>query len=136
MKLFRVSGHLIYESINAMAVHKRGNHNETISKTSQRRGREAFLALMEQYSGAMYKIARSILGNNEDAADAIQETILICFEKIAELRQPRYFKTWMTRILINECRKIIGRTAGIVCWRSFRMFRCGTRLWNMWNSRN
>ena len=29
MKLFRVSGHLIYESINAMAVHKRGNHNET-----------------------------------------------------------------------------------------------------------
>ena len=30
---------------------------------------EAFLALMEQYSGAMYKIARSILGNNEDAAD-------------------------------------------------------------------
>ena len=47
---------------------------------------------MEQYSGAMYKIARSILGNNEDAADAIQETILICFEKIAELRQPRYLK--------------------------------------------
>lgn len=72
---------------------------------------EAFLALMEQYSGAMYKIARSILGNNEDAADAIQETILICFEKIAELRQPRYFKTWMTRILINECRKIIRQNS-------------------------
>ena len=97
---------------------------------------EAFLALMEQYSGAMYKIARSILGNNEDAADAIQETILICFEKIAELRQPRYFKTWMTRILINECRKIIRQNSRIVCWRSFRMFRCGTRLWNMWNFRN
>ena len=72
---------------------------------------EEFILLMERYSGAMYKVARSILSNNEDAADAIQETILICYEKISELKHPRFFKTWMTRILINACRGILRQNS-------------------------
>ena len=67
---------------------------------------DAFLELMEKNSLAMYKVARGILNNDEDASDAVQETILICFEKIHTLKNPRYFKTWMIRILINECNKI------------------------------
>lgn len=67
---------------------------------------DAFLELMEKNSMAMYKVARGILNNDEDAADAIQNTILICFEKINTLKKPEYFKTWMIRILINECNKI------------------------------
>lgn len=42
---------------------------------------DAFLELMERNSLAMYKVARGILNNDEDAADAIQDTILTCFEK-------------------------------------------------------
>ena len=38
--------------------------------------------LMEKNSLSMYKVARGILGNDDDAADAIQDTILSCFEKI------------------------------------------------------
>lgn len=38
---------------------------------------DAFLELMEQNSLAMYKVARAILGNDEDTTDAIQDTILI-----------------------------------------------------------
>ncbi len=68
---------------------------------------EAFLELMDRHSLAMYKVARAMLRNDEDAADAIQSTILICYEKLDTLREPRYFKTWMTRILINECNKIL-----------------------------
>lgn len=67
---------------------------------------DAFLELMEKNSLAMYKVARGILNNDEDAADAIQDTILICFEKMHTLKKPEYFKTWMIRILINECNKI------------------------------
>lgn len=69
---------------------------------------EAFLTLMDQNSLAMYKVARGILKNDEDAADAIQDTILLCFEKIHTLQKPEYFKTWMIRILINECKKILN----------------------------
>lgn len=53
---------------------------------------DAFLELMEKNSLAMYKVARGILDNDEDA--------------IHTLKNPEYFKTWMIRILINECNKI------------------------------
>lgn len=69
---------------------------------------DAFLELMEKNSLAMYKVARGILKNDDDVADAIQDTILNCFEKIYTLRKPEYFKTWMIRILINECNQILG----------------------------
>lgn len=68
---------------------------------------EAFAELIEHYRADLYKTAYAILNNNEDVADAIQNTILICFEKMQELREAKYFKTWMIRILINECRQII-----------------------------
>lgn len=37
------------------------------------------------------------------AADAIQDTILTCWEKLTTLKDNRLFKTWMTRILIHKC---------------------------------
>lgn len=64
---------------------------------------DAFLELMENNSSAMYKVARGMLNNDEDVADAIQSAILACFEKIHTLKKPEYFRTWMIRILINEC---------------------------------
>ena len=57
----------------------------------------------------MYKAAWVYLKNDQDVADAIQETILTCFEKIHTLREPKYFKTWMIRILINHCNKILKK---------------------------
>ena len=68
---------------------------------------DAFLELMEKNSLAMYKVARGILDNDEDAADAMQDTILTCFEKIHTLKNPEYFKTWMIRILINNCNEML-----------------------------
>lgn len=47
---------------------------------------DEFLELMEQNSLSMYKVARAILANDEDAADAIQDTILTCFEKLNTLK--------------------------------------------------
>ena len=47
------------------------------------------------------------LKNDEDVADAIQDTILSCYENLRSLKQNRYFKTWMLRILINKCKDIL-----------------------------
>lgn len=68
---------------------------------------EAFLELMDKNSLAMYKVARAILNNDDDVADAIQNTIIKCFEKIHTLKKHAYFKTWLIRILINECNGIL-----------------------------
>ena len=68
---------------------------------------EAFLELMDRNSLAMYKVARAILNNDDDVADAVQNTILNCYEKIHTLKKHEYFKTWLIRILINECNGIL-----------------------------
>lgn len=71
------------------------------------RDADAFTSLMQSQMQNMYKTARAILDNDEDAADAISETILNCWEKIGQLKQDHYFRTWLTRILINNCKEYI-----------------------------
>ena len=80
---------------------------KTLVIKAQRGDTDAFARLIERMTMDLYKVARGILNNKEDIADAIQNTVLICFEKLTTLRQPAYFKTWMIRILINECNQII-----------------------------
>ncbi|MCH5287903.1 MAG: sigma-70 family RNA polymerase sigma factor [Christensenellaceae bacterium] len=57
----------------------------------------------------MYRTAVSILWNDEDAADAIQEAILRAWRKRHTLREPAAFDMWLMRILLNECRNIQRR---------------------------
>lgn len=76
---------------------------ELLIQKAKRRDPDAFTELMQFHMQDMYKVALAILMNDEDAADAIQDTILTCWEKLDSLKEPRYFRTWMTRILINKC---------------------------------
>ncbi len=63
---------------------------------------------------SLYHVAKTLLYNNADCADAIQETIVKAFSKIHTLRDDAYAKTWLTRILINECYAIMRREKKIV----------------------
>ena len=67
---------------------------------------DAFVELMERYKQSMYKTAKAWLFREEDVADAISETILDCFEHLNTLKEPRYFGTWLVRILLNNCSNI------------------------------
>lgn len=67
----------------------------------------AFAQLIELNTQSMYKVARAYFTNDADVADVISETILKCFEKISTLRKPEYFKTWLIRILMNQCNQMI-----------------------------
>ena len=79
-------------------------------KKAQRHDKDAFTELMQLYMKDMYRTAIAILMNEEDAADALQDTILTCWEKLHTLKKPEFFKTWMTRILINHCYDIIRKS--------------------------
>lgn len=79
---------------------------DNLVRKARRRDPNAFTELMQLYMKDMYRVALAILMNDEDAADAIQDTILVCWEKIHTLRHIPYFKTWMTRILIHKCCRI------------------------------
>ena len=67
----------------------------------------AFAQLIRMNTQSMYKVAWAYLKNDEDVADAIQETILKCYEKLSTLKKDSYFKTWMIRILINNCNEML-----------------------------
>ncbi len=49
------------------------------------------------------------LGNEIHAVEAVDETIYRGLKSLKKLRVPKYFETWMTRILINVCKKELGR---------------------------
>lgn len=81
----------------------------TLIQKALTRDSEAFTELMQSQMQNLYKTARAILNQDEDVADAIQETILTCWEKLDTLKNPQYFRTWMTRILINKCNDLIRK---------------------------
>lgn len=75
-------------------------------KKAQRGNVYAFERLIHTHKVVMYQVAKTILPSDADCADAIQEAILKAFEKIKSVREPVYFKTWLLRIVINECNQI------------------------------
>lgn len=79
---------------------------DKLVRQAKKHDKDAFVQIIKLHTPSMYKVAKAILKNNEDIADAIQETTLTCWEKIGTLKKDKYFKTWLIRILINHCNQI------------------------------
>lgn len=62
-----------------------------------------FATLVQQNQEMLYRVAKSILREDEDCLDAMQEAVTNGFASLDKLKQDRYAKTWLTRILIHEC---------------------------------
>ena len=82
---------------------------EYLVKKARQGDGHAFIELMEANKQNMYKVARSYFSNEEDIADAIQDTIESCYRSLPYLDKTEYFRTWLTRILINKCIDIIKK---------------------------
>jgi RNA polymerase sigma-70 factor (ECF subfamily) len=65
----------------------------------------AFEALVEARVGPMTRTAMAILGREDEARDAVQDTLLTAWRELAALRDPVAFDAWLTRILVNRCRR-------------------------------
>lgn len=53
--------------------------------------------------------AKCFLHNSYDVADVMQETILISYRDIKKLKSPKYFNTWIYKILVNNCKKYLDK---------------------------
>jgi RNA polymerase sigma-70 factor (ECF subfamily) len=76
--------------------------------------KEAFSDRMEEMGDALYGIARTYLKTPSDCADAVQETTLLAWKNRLSLKQEAYFKTWVVRILINECKRILRNAKRVI----------------------
>lgn len=81
----------------------RERKNAGLIKAAVKGDQQAFTELIDGYRQTMYATAMAITHDEDDAMDAIQDTLLTLWEKLGTLQEPAYFKTWMTRILINKC---------------------------------
>ena len=68
-----------------------------------------FSARTEALRNRMYRTAYLYLGNEADALEAVDETVYQALRALGKLRQPEFFETWITRILINECHRELRR---------------------------
>lgn len=66
----------------------------------------AFKQLSQSIEKDLYRIAKTRLKNDDDIKDAIQNTMISVYKNVKKINNIDYFKTWMIRILINECNKI------------------------------
>ena len=71
--------------------------------------RKFFIAEIETCSDMMYRVAWSILRNDADVQDALQDAALKAWEKRDKLRDEKFFRTWITRILIASGRRSTRR---------------------------
>ena len=69
-----------------------------------------FCERVNENSGGLYWLAKSILHNDEDVKDAVQEAVLTAYEKLDTLRDEGSFKPWIMRILANTAYSMIRRS--------------------------
>ena len=66
------------------------------------RDERAFEVLMRRHNRMLYRLARSILKDEADAEDTVQEAYLAAYRNIATFRGGSRLSTWLARIVINE----------------------------------
>jgi RNA polymerase sigma factor (sigma-70 family) len=64
---------------------------------------EAFEALATSVGDRLYRTARLVLRNPEQAEDAVQETLTRAWQSLPSLREPERFDAWVYRLLMNAC---------------------------------
>ena len=81
--------------------------------------KEQFSAKILAMERSLYHVAKSLLRNDEDCADAIQNAILKAYGKLHTLKNEEYFKTWVTRIVINESYAILRANKRLVSYEEY-----------------
>ena len=75
---------------------------------------ESFEKLINSYKEYLYKTAFLYVKNEHDALDIYQETVYKAYINIQKLRNTKFFKTWIIKILINKCNDVIRANKKII----------------------
>ena len=75
--------------------------------------KKQFAQRLEPMKARLYRTAYLYLGNEANALEAVDEAIYRALKGLRQLREDNYFETWLTRILINQCKQEINRLGRI-----------------------
>jgi len=82
------------------AVAIQGNEEKLI-RAGQRGDHQAVETLFRRYERPLFQTALRVLGNTEDAEDALQDGLLSAYRNLKRFEGRSQFSTWLTRIVIN-----------------------------------
>ena len=68
-----------------------------------------FESLVLESTDTLYRVSMSMLKNEHNACDCVSDAILKAYENLHKLKHEEYFKTWLIRILINECKRALKK---------------------------
>jgi RNA polymerase sigma-70 factor (ECF subfamily) len=85
-----------------------------IMEEIQAGNRQAFKLLYDEYFGYAIRVAKAIMKNDGNAADAVQETFIRVYQHIHLYDSNKPFKPWFYRILMNECKRILSRSSKVI----------------------
>jgi RNA polymerase sigma-70 factor (ECF subfamily) len=77
--------------------------DDELVRLCQRGDNPAFAALMKRHHTAAMKLAFSIVRDNQDAEDEVQNAFWKAYEHIQQFQHDSKFSTWLTRIVVNQC---------------------------------
>lgn len=83
-------------------------------KNAMKGDQDALLFLLEREKEKLYRTAFSYVRNEEDALDVFQQTVLLAIESIHQLREPKYFSTWLMKICMNESLGVIQKNNKVI----------------------
>jgi RNA polymerase sigma factor (sigma-70 family) len=91
------------------------DHRENFVCRAQGGDADAFAYLARDCERTLYRVSRTVLHSDADCADAVQEALTKAWLRLHTLREHKYFRTWLIRILLNECYSILrrGKRAGL-----------------------
>jgi RNA polymerase sigma-70 factor, ECF subfamily len=92
----------IIKRVGEFKISKELSLEESLIKKAKKGDDEAFEKLVDKYEGYLYKMAFLYVKNEQDAMDIYQETVLKSYLNISKLKDIKSFKTWITKILINN----------------------------------
>lgn len=74
---------------------------------NKRIDKETYTSFITENKEMLYRVAFGYLHDETKSLDAVDEAVYQGYAHRQDLKEPKYLKTWVTRILINECLKII-----------------------------
>jgi RNA polymerase sigma-70 factor, ECF subfamily len=70
---------------------------------------EAFAPLVDRYHDRFARYAVRMIGDREDAEEAVQDAFLRAFHALDRYREEERFGGWLFRILVNQCRSVVAK---------------------------
>ena len=92
--------------------------DETLLARARRRDEAAVRTIIRQNNRRLFRMARSILKDDSEAEDVVQESYVRAFTRLADFRAEAALSTWLTRIVINEAYGRLRRRRPTLDWES------------------